>query len=148
MGGIVSIACCEENGGILESKVDAEGTSESSRSFVGSTDGAFKRLEFDTPDGAADDRPSLTGKKNDGLDVLDGDADGLRFDTDGLSVGLGEGRPSSTGEKNDGLGVPVLDGDADGLRFDADGLSVGLGEGPSVGLHVALPVNVGAEVRF
>jgi hypothetical protein len=110
MGDVVLLPCCEGNGEILESTVDAEGMSESSPSFVGSTDTASKRLEFGTPDGATDDCPS------------------------------------STGEKNGCLGV--LDGDADGLRFDADGLSVGLGDGPSVGLRVALNVNVGAEVRF
>jgi hypothetical protein len=107
---IVLLACCEESGGTLELKVDAEGTSESPRSFVGSTDGASKRLEFGTPDGAADDCPS------------------------------------SPGENNDGLGL--LDGDADGFRSDGDALSVGPGDGTSAGLPVALPENVGAEVRF
>jgi hypothetical protein len=68
MGEIVSLACCEENGGTLESIVDAEGTSESpARSFVGSTDGASERLEFGTPDGAADNCPSSLKEKNDGL---------------------------------------------------------------------------------
>jgi hypothetical protein len=93
MGDIVLLACCEENGGTLEPKVDAEGTSESPRSFVGSTDCASKRLEFGTPDGAADDCPSSLGDKNDGLGLLDGDADGLRCDGDGLSVGIADGPP-------------------------------------------------------
>jgi hypothetical protein len=89
VGDIALLACCEENGGTLESIVDAEGTSESPRSFVGSTDGASKRLEFGKPDGAAADCPSSAKEENDGLGLLAGDADGLSIGfEEGPSVGF------------------------------------------------------------